>query len=37
MSIDELARTMPVSPPMVNRNTKPIAHKRVGVEVRLDS
>ena len=28
ISRDELARTMPVSPPTVNRKIKPRAHKR---------
>lgn len=28
MSKDELARTIPVSPPTVNRKMKPSAHKR---------
>ena len=27
MSIDELARTTPVNPPTVNKNTKPKDHK----------
>jgi hypothetical protein len=27
MSIDEFARTTPVRPPIVNRNTNPSAHK----------
>lgn len=31
MSILELARTTPVKPPTVNRNTNPVAHKRDGV------
>lgn len=31
MSIDELASTIPVSPPTVNKNTNPIAHMSVGV------
>jgi hypothetical protein len=34
MSIEELARIMPVRPPTVNKNTKPIAHRRAGVKVR---
>jgi len=36
MSIEELARIIPVSPPTVNKNTKPKAHKREGVNKRLD-
>jgi len=36
MSIEELARIMPVSPPTVNKNTNPKAHKREGVKSRLD-
>jgi hypothetical protein len=36
MSIEEFAKTMPVNPPMENRNTNPIAHIRAGVEERLD-
>jgi hypothetical protein len=35
MSIEELARIIPVSPPTVNKNTKPKAHNRVGVIERL--
>jgi hypothetical protein len=30
MSIDELAKIIPVNPPMVNRNTNPIAHNKAG-------
>lgn len=33
MSIDELARTTPVNPPMVNKNTNPRAHSREGLYV----
>lgn len=35
MSIEELAKIIPVKPPTVNKNTKPIAHIRVGVKVKL--
>lgn len=35
MSIEELARIIPVSPPTVNRNTNPIAHIKVGVILRF--
>jgi hypothetical protein len=35
MSIEELAKTIPVRPPTVNRNTNPIAHIRVGVIFKL--
>jgi hypothetical protein len=31
MSREEFARTIPVSPPRVNRNTKPMDHMRAGV------
>jgi hypothetical protein len=31
MSREEFARTIPVSPPRVNRNTKPMDHIRAGV------
>lgn len=31
MSIDELARIIPVSPPTVNKNTNPIAQSNAGV------
>jgi len=34
MSIEELAKIMPVSPPTVNKNTNPIAHKSDGVIVK---
>lgn len=34
MSRDELARTIPVSPPTVNRKMKPRAHRR-GVSHRI--
>jgi len=30
ISIDELANTTPVNPPMVNKNTNPIDHIRGG-------
>jgi hypothetical protein len=30
MSIEELAKTIPVSPPIENKNTNPIAHIKVG-------
>lgn len=30
MSSDELARTTPVSPPTVNKNTNPRAHNKAG-------
>lgn len=33
MSIEELARIIPVSPPTVNKNTNPIAHIKDGVGV----
>jgi len=29
--MDELARTMPVRPPMEKRNTNPMVHNSVGV------
>jgi len=35
MSMLELASTIPVSPPAVNRNTNPSAHRRAGVIVRI--
>jgi len=35
MSIEELARTTPVNPPIENRKMKPIAHIRVGVITKL--
>jgi hypothetical protein len=35
ISIEELASTIPVRPPTVNRNTKPMAHIRVGVILRF--
>jgi hypothetical protein len=34
MSIEELAKIMPVRPPTVNRKTNPMAHKRAGVRVK---
>lgn len=34
ISIDEFAKIIPVSPPTVNRNTNPIAHKRAGDIIR---
>jgi len=36
MSMEELARTIPVRPPMENKNTNPIDHKRVGVTANRD-
>jgi len=36
MSIDELAKITPVNPPKVNKKINPIAHRRVGVILRLD-
>ena len=33
MSILELARTTPVNPPTVNRNTNPAAHKSEGEKI----
>ena len=36
ISIEELARTIPVKPPIEKRKTNPIAHKRVGEKVKLD-
>jgi len=36
ISIDELAKIIPVKPPIENRKTKPIDHRRVGVILRLD-
>lgn len=33
MSIDEFARTTPVSPPTVNKNTNPSAHSSGGLYV----
>jgi hypothetical protein len=35
MSIEELARIIPVRPPIVNRKTKPRAHIREGVIFRF--
>jgi len=35
ISIDELARTIPVSPPMENKNTNPVVHIIVGDISRL--
>jgi hypothetical protein len=34
--MDELARTIPVNPPIENRKTNPIVHNRVGVVERFD-
>jgi hypothetical protein len=34
MSIDELARIIPVNPPTVNKKTNPIAHIKAGVRIR---
>jgi hypothetical protein len=36
MSIDELAKIIPVKPPMENKKTNPIAHRSVGVRLKLD-
>jgi hypothetical protein len=36
MSIEELARIIPVNPPIENKNTKPIAHINVGDIVKLE-
>lgn len=33
VSIDELAKITPVSPPIVNRNTNPVVHRVVGFMV----
>ena len=33
MSIEELANTIPVSPPTVNKNTKPRAQRSLGVNL----
>jgi len=35
ISIEELARTIPVRPPMENKNTNPVAHIRVGENNRF--
>jgi len=35
MSIEELAKTIPVKPPIEKRNTNPVAHSRVGVMDKL--
>ena len=35
-SIEELARTIPVNPPKVNRNTKPRAHRSGVSHCKLD-
>jgi len=35
ISREELARIIPVNPPIENRNTKPKAHIKVGVKVKL--
>lgn len=34
MSIDELAKIIPVNPPTVNKNTNPIDHIREGVIIK---
>jgi hypothetical protein len=34
--MDELASTIPVKPPIENRNTNPIDHKIVGVRLKLE-
>jgi hypothetical protein len=36
ISIDELARTTPVRPPIVNRKTNPRDHKQVALYVSRD-
>lgn len=36
MSIDELARIIPVRPPIEKRKTNPIAHSKVGETNKLD-
>jgi hypothetical protein len=36
MSIDELANTIPVNPPTVNKNTNPNAQSREGVKLILE-
>jgi hypothetical protein len=36
MSIDEFARTTPVRPPIVNKNTNPKAHKQAALYVIWD-
>jgi len=36
ISIDELAKIIPVKPPIENKNTNPIAHRRVGVIFKFD-
>jgi len=35
MSIEELASTIPVSPPIENKNTNPMAHIKVGESSKL--
>jgi hypothetical protein len=35
MSIEELAKIIPVSPPKVNKKINPIAHRMVGVVLIL--
>jgi hypothetical protein len=34
ISMEELAKIIPVRPPTVNRKTNPIAHRRAGVRVK---
>jgi len=34
MSIEELAKIIPVNPPTVNKNTNPMAHKSAGVIIK---
>jgi hypothetical protein len=36
MSIEELASTIPVNPPTVNKNTNPRAHSKEGDKIKLD-
>jgi len=36
MSIEELAKIIPVNPPTVNKNTNPIAHIKAGVIFKAD-
>jgi hypothetical protein len=36
ISIDELARIIPVRPPIEKRNTNPILQRRVGLILRLE-
>jgi len=34
--MEELAKTIPVSPPTVNKNTKPRAHSKEGEIIKFD-